>query len=436
MEQTQSEGSWRELQPGPNVIDLTINESEFQPGIRLHTQSTQNADIVVLSDDDDAVDDGGVGPSTATRRVNGRTQRSSVIDDDDDDEVQFVRETAPRPSAGSSSSSPSSSSTRRSNLSLLGATIRGIMARRDRASRGPRRRSSRSPSTTRWIVEMLAGSIERSGEQQRRLLQQQGEILREIQDRRELLNMRRQHHGGWMEANSPEGYHVRYNTNNGRRVFEPNVNNNAHQNPFYRNAPLWTDIMTTAYPVSHPAYAFFPDLDYHLPPPESSPAPAQVNSNLNPTASGQTHNRTSKIVSARPGYTKTLDSEPILACPKCLREFDSDKADGKELKVSMIVGCGHVICNDCAEAMFLAKKPLKKARVPSKKGKQKATSATALGKRRRSQDVQHDSKADIALVESLLSDEDKDFEWIKRATGLCPACNRRVKPKAVIQLYI
>ncbi|KAG0268014.1 hypothetical protein DFQ27_007772 [Actinomortierella ambigua] len=474
-------------------LRATLFVTTRDPLQQWHQQLTREV-VEVLSDDDDddVVDDGGVGPSTPSTAI-------PIAQDSDDDEVEFIRETAPRSSAGPSSASASS---RWRSVTLLESTLREAFAsrrggsslssssrsssshHRRHHSRSPSQGRTRQPSATRRIVEMLAGTIERSGEQQRRLLQQQEQILRQIQERRDMLVIQQRQLGGWLEANGAEGYHVRYNNNNNRRIFEPNgqghhttTNNNnnndinindnnnnnqndhnnrnnnnnnnnnnpTQQNPFYNNAPIWPEM---PFPVNHPAFAFFPDLDYHflpdLPPAPPHPAPA-------PNATSSASSRSRPLKTARPGYTRTLDAEQPLACPKCLKDFDVNKEDskndGKEMKVSMIVGCGHIVCGDCAEAIFLFKKPLKKARALSKKGKQKATPASALGKRRRSTDVtQEASVVDAATSgvggvgpaqgESLLSDEDKDHEWTKRATGPCPACNRRIKPKAVVQLYV
>ncbi|KAG0325756.1 hypothetical protein BGZ99_000201 [Dissophora globulifera] len=148
------------------------------------------------------------------------------------------------------------------------------------------------------------------------------------------------------------------------------------------------------------------------------------------------------VVPARPGYTKSLNAEVTIACPVCCLELGHK---GKEnTKLWVVVGCGHVICDDCVEGIFMSKVAVKgsKARRSSiskrSKGKGKAK-WTASGAQSDEQDGQIDTNtsplqdADAAGVKTS---PDVTFKVVKRVTGACPSCNRKIKKTSIQQLYL
>ncbi|KAF8924929.1 hypothetical protein EDD21DRAFT_374749 [Dissophora ornata] len=145
------------------------------------------------------------------------------------------------------------------------------------------------------------------------------------------------------------------------------------------------------------------------------------------------------LVPARPGHTKTLNPDVTVACPMCQLELGHR---GKEnTKLWVVVGCGHVICDDCIDGIFVSKIAIKgtKARRPSvskkAKGKGKAKWTDA------DEEPGTQGNAGLAVLQDSSALEPKTpleatFKVVKRTTGSCPSCSRKIKRTAMQQLYL
>ncbi|KAI1316344.1 hypothetical protein EDD11_010058 [Mortierella claussenii] len=183
-------------------------------------------------------------------------------------------------------------------------------------------------------------------------------------------------------------------------------------------------------------------------------------------------------VPARPGHTKSLNKTIIVACPVCKKELGHG---GKEnTKLWVVIGCGHVICDECIEGMFVSKVTIKASRRQSlsrkSKGKGKARMTTPSITTASTADVDADmdavagtEKADATVIcagtkteldtstgttlsaTAALNDvpaattvgteavQDLSAGKVKivpRMTALCPSCQRRIKKSSIQQLYL
>ncbi|KAI7815917.1 hypothetical protein BC939DRAFT_482480 [Gamsiella multidivaricata] len=147
-------------------------------------------------------------------------------------------------------------------------------------------------------------------------------------------------------------------------------------------------------------------------------------------------------VPARPGHTKSLAGDVIVACPICEKELGHKGKDKTTLWV--VTGCGHVVCEDCVEVMFTTKVPIK----PSKGRRQsisKRAKAKDKGKGRWTgtiMDVDADAQEEQDTMQGgsnqgVSSDAvNAGFKLVKRATGTCPSCNRKIRRAVMQQLYL
>ncbi|KAG0332969.1 hypothetical protein BG004_001025, partial [Podila humilis] len=55
------------------------------------------------------------------------------------------------------------------------------------------------------------------------------------------------------------------------------------------------------------------------------------------------------------GFTRTVEATTRLACPRCKLDFGTAEKTGGVTKLYVIMGCGHVICQDCVEPLFQKK---------------------------------------------------------------------------------
>ncbi|KAF9909180.1 hypothetical protein BX616_011259 [Lobosporangium transversale] len=171
-------------------------------------------------------------------------------------------------------------------------------------------------------------------------------------------------------------------------------------------------------------------------------------------------------VEPRPGYTKSLNKNVTIACPICQNELGH--AGKENTKLWVLVGCGHVICDECIEGIFMTKVAIK-----SKVASNAAT--TSIGMAATSSRRQSISKRSVIkgkakwtapmpslaptngdeqymesggkMTESSVNvnrgtdtgpstDGSGTFKLVKRATGQCPSCNRKIKKTSVQQLYL
>ncbi|KAK3809248.1 MAG: hypothetical protein J3Q66DRAFT_353271 [Benniella sp.] len=180
---------------------------------------------------------------------------------------------------------------------------------------------------------------------------------------------------------------------------------------------------------------------------------------------------------ARPGFTKTLGENIKIICPLCREEFGRKRGDNTTLWV--IIGCGHVVCGDCVETIFVSKVAIKgrTRRVPKQtwtklKGKGKARSTgpssvspTMSAATEMDEDMDLDQQdqvggaSDIAAASSITSLHEKPpsgsasgsntglggeetgadtstFKLVKKSVGVCPGCNRKIKKSSIQQLYL
>ncbi|KAF9945373.1 hypothetical protein BGZ65_010833, partial [Modicella reniformis] len=187
-------------------------------------------------------------------------------------------------------------------------------------------------------------------------------------------------------------------------------------------------------------------------------------------------------VEARPGFTKTLSGNVRVMCPMCCLEFGHKGKDKTTLWV--IMGCGHVVCGDCVDDIFMSKVAIKpKGRRTSiaarraAKGKEKAKSAgpssssssppptptEASSEMEEEIEMEVDQTASSAAAssaaaaaaatmvssttapipivtqkkeEEIYAPEETLFKLVKRATGSCPGCNRKIKKSSIQQLFL
>ncbi|GJJ71260.1 hypothetical protein EMPS_03610 [Entomortierella parvispora] len=144
-----------------------------------------------------------------------------------------------------------------------------------------------------------------------------------------------------------------------------------------------------------------------------------------------------------PGFTKALTVDTVVICPACQLPFGHSGVETAELWV--IWGCGHVICGDCVDSLFITKteiKPNQDTKVsPSKNGRGKgraknkgsaksAISAPAVGDGGTDADASErdPTKDEEPEAENL-------FKITKKQYGNCPCCNRKVKRSSIVRLY-
>ncbi|KAF9188833.1 hypothetical protein BGZ51_000291 [Haplosporangium sp. Z 767] len=155
------------------------------------------------------------------------------------------------------------------------------------------------------------------------------------------------------------------------------------------------------------------------------------------------HNKDDKPVIVRPGHTKTISADVIIACPVCQKELGHQGKDSTKLWV--VVGCGHVICNDCVEELFITKTAIK-APSSASKGRRNSVLARSKGKgkgkaRAMDDEQEHETQETLASSSTAAAAPAKDeaqvmFKIVKRLTGSCPSCSRRIKKTQIQQLFL
>ncbi|KAI9232168.1 hypothetical protein MVEG_05580 [Podila verticillata NRRL 6337] len=150
-------------------------------------------------------------------------------------------------------------------------------------------------------------------------------------------------------------------------------------------------------------------------------------------------------VEVAPGYTRSVDANTRLACPSCSNEFGMAEKSGGMTKLFVIMGCGHVICQDCVEPLFLKKtaikppkgrkapvnnKPARAASNRKSKGKERET-AVATAEDGDAEMGEHDGQE-----QGTQAQEEELFKMVPRATGQCPSCSRKIRRPALQQIYL
>ncbi|KAF9115485.1 hypothetical protein BGX27_007614 [Mortierella sp. AM989] len=140
-------------------------------------------------------------------------------------------------------------------------------------------------------------------------------------------------------------------------------------------------------------------------------------------------------IPARLGYTKSLDQDVIIACPVCKNELGHRKED---TKLWVVVGCGHVICDDCIESIFLFKVMLKRKPAAAKKSKSKGKAKWMAPGDADEDSVNHGGgEADEAsLLGMKATNTEEAFKMVKKQSGNCPSCNRKIKKASIQQLFL
>ncbi|KAF9153327.1 hypothetical protein BG015_003657 [Linnemannia schmuckeri] len=163
-----------------------------------------------------------------------------------------------------------------------------------------------------------------------------------------------------------------------------------------------------------------------------------------------------KPVVTRPGFTKVIDLETVIACPLCTKEFGHDGDQRPTLWV--IVGCGHVVCGTCAEEIFISRKVIRGA---STKGRRQSLSRKSKGKGKakwspgptdmepggeeEGLDNISDGQAPISptstttatiTTTAAAATTDSNIKVTKRVMGNCPGCQRKIKNTSLQQLYL
>ncbi|KAF9429874.1 hypothetical protein BGZ94_009136 [Podila epigama] len=197
-----------------------------------------------------------------------------------------------------------------------------------------------------------------------------------------------------------------------------------------------------------------------------------------------------------PGYTRSVYAHTRLACPRCSVEFGTAEMNGGETKLWVIMGCGHVICDDCVEPLFTRRVPVKVVK-PRKapttrhraKGKGResprivpvpADTIASLGDEAKADEAKTDesqtdetktdeARADVSktddsnpgvaedaqeksdygsalmlapvpatIAEQPLTDtnDTEKFKMLPKVTSHCPACNRQIRKRALQQIYL
>ncbi|KAG0201408.1 hypothetical protein BGX33_010343 [Mortierella sp. NVP41] len=174
-----------------------------------------------------------------------------------------------------------------------------------------------------------------------------------------------------------------------------------------------------------------------------------------------------KPVVTRPGFTKTIDPNTVIACPLCTKEFghESDKMP----KLWVIVGCGHVVCGPCAEEIFITRKAIKGStttRSGSNSGRRMSLSRKTKGKGKakwspgpadmdedataRKETGGEDESLDGAISDGIAPSPTSpastartitttmgpNVKVIKKVMGACPGCQRKIKRTSLQQLYL
>ncbi|KAF9999915.1 hypothetical protein BGZ79_006493 [Entomortierella chlamydospora] len=135
------------------------------------------------------------------------------------------------------------------------------------------------------------------------------------------------------------------------------------------------------------------------------------------------------LVPARPGHTKTLSQDVILACPVCKNELGYGK---ENTKLWVVIGCGHVICGDCIESVFLSK--VMKKKPASKKSKNKGKAKwTAPVDTEEDSGVQGEGETN---GESKAMNTEVGFKMVMKQSGHCPSCSRSIRKTSIQQLYL
>lgn len=147
-----------------------------------------------------------------------------------------------------------------------------------------------------------------------------------------------------------------------------------------------------------------------------------------------------------PGYTRSVDADTRLACPSCCNEFGIAEQTGGVTKLFVIMGCGHVICHDCVEPLFLKKTAIKPpkgrkaslnktpTRAPSSrksKGKEKESAVAAAAT-----DGDAEMGPEQEPEQGAEAQEEERFKMVPRATGQCPSCSRKIRRPALQQIYL
>ncbi|KAI8363154.1 hypothetical protein B0O80DRAFT_432858 [Mortierella sp. GBAus27b] len=182
----------------------------------------------------------------------------------------------------------------------------------------------------------------------------------------------------------------------------------------------------------------------------------------------------------RQGFTKTLGGDVRIICPMCRNELGHK--GGPNTTLWVVMGCGHVVCEDCVENIFISKVVIKGSRRKStgsakSKGKEKAKSvrflSTSPSTTSGSPEMEDDMDVDLpeqaagaggggggggvsssaaggetaggkrgssgsskTAEEQPAAAEEANFKLVKKATGLCPGCHRKIKKGSIQQLYL
>ena len=142
-----------------------------------------------------------------------------------------------------------------------------------------------------------------------------------------------------------------------------------------------------------------------------------------------------------PGFTKALTLDTVVICPTCQLPFGHSGVETAQLWV--IWGCGHVICGDCVDSLFITKTEIKSNQEslskasPSKNGRGKGRAKNKASAKMASED---DGGADVNMSEQdPATKEDPEAEKLYKITkkqyGNCPCCNRKVKRSSIVRLY-
>jgi hypothetical protein len=153
-----------------------------------------------------------------------------------------------------------------------------------------------------------------------------------------------------------------------------------------------------------------------------------------------------KPVVTRPGFTKTVNSETVITCPLCTKEFGHD--EDKKPTLWVIIGCGHVVCGLCAEEMFISRKVI---RGTATKGRRQSMSRRVKGKGKakwspgpadmetggdgEDPDNTSDGIAPTSPASTIAAAE-VNVKVTKKVTGSCPGCQRKIRNTSLQQLYL
>ncbi|KAG0047817.1 hypothetical protein BGZ83_007214 [Gryganskiella cystojenkinii] len=170
------------------------------------------------------------------------------------------------------------------------------------------------------------------------------------------------------------------------------------------------------------------------------------------------------------GLTKIISADTVIVCPGCRLPFGHSGTEHTQLWV--VWGCGHVICGECVDGLFVTKTEVKSSAVSTNthsnsntatggasltkvkgKGRSKVRSSSKsraeavaavfeadeeTGTESRTADVSSAMSVmpkDEVMVDSAQPVMEKIYKITKKTMGNCPSCNRRVKRSSIIRLY-